>query len=121
MILKEILNGKFTVASVQLVHTHKLRPNVLGHRDMTVTLYHVCTTPCLEQRQGEDGCCKAAMRNKSTTLIDQTETNYTVKTVELATLVSQPPVKVGRTFTEQAGSHDIIHGHTAITWPPVYL
>jgi len=61
MTLKEILNGKFTVASVQLVHIHKLRPNVLGLRDMTVILYHVCTTTCLEWRQGEDNWCKAAM------------------------------------------------------------
>lgn len=58
---KKILNGKFTVVSVQPVHIHKLRQNVLGLGHMTVTLYHVRTTaPCLEWRQGEDGCCKAA-------------------------------------------------------------
>jgi aromatic ring hydroxylase len=120
MTLKEILNGKFTIASVQLTHIHKLRSNVLGLRDMTVTLYHVCTT-CLEQRQGKDGCCKAAMRNKSRTLLDHKETNYMVKTVKMTTLVSQPPVMVSHTFIEQAGFHDIIYGHNAIMWPPVYL
>jgi hypothetical protein len=62
-----------------------------------------------------------AKRNKSRTLLEQRETNYTVKTVKLATLVSQPPVMVGHTFIEQADSHDIIHGHNVIIWPPVYL
>jgi len=61
------------------------------------------------------------MRNKSRNLLDQRKTNNTVKTVKLATLVSQPPAMVGHTFIEQADSHGIIYGHNAITWPPVYL
>ena len=79
---------------------------------MTVTLYRVCTIPCLQRRQGEDGCCKAATRNKSRTLLDQRETNYIAKekNVKLAALVSQPPVMVGHTFIAQADSHDIIRG-----------
>jgi len=39
MTQKEILNGKFNVASVQLVHKYKPRPNVLGHREMTLMFF----------------------------------------------------------------------------------
>jgi hypothetical protein len=88
---------------------------------MTVTIYQACTTPCLERRDDEDGCSKAAMRNKSRTLLDQRVTNFTVKTLKLATLVSQPLVTVGHTFIEQTDSQCIIHSRNTTTGPPGYL
>jgi hypothetical protein len=80
--------------------------------------------------QGRSRCCAAVVScvRWDTSLLERAMlqascqiVHTAAEPVELATIVSRPPLTVGYILTESTNSYDVIHDRYSITWPPVYI